>query len=377
TSGLQSEGVIATLKHFPGKGGAALDSHFGMPVINHDRARLDEVELVPFRSGIEANAGLVMTGHFAIPGITEADDLPSTLSTAVLTGLLRKELGYQGAVITDAFDMGAISQGYGQIIDAIAAIRAGVDLLLLKDTLDGQDRLERALELAVKRGLIDPDRITSAQAATRRLRSTVAGRQPPGLDVVSGPHHRALAAEVAARSITLVRNDQNLLPIRLDSGARIAAIMPSPRDLTPADTSSYVRPGLAMALRAHHDAVDEFVVGHPPTNGEVADLTAHAARYDLLVIGTISASMDPAQADLVARLIETGIPAITVSLRTPYDITAYPATLTHICTYSILEPSTTALAAALFGRSPFTGKLPVRVSDRFPAGHGIDFGDEI
>ena len=369
-TGLRSAGVLATLKHFPGKGNAQVDSHFGLPVIAHDRARLDRMELVPFLAGLDAGADLVMTGHFAIPGLTERDDLPSTLSRAVLTGLLRDDLGFGGAVITDAFDMGAIAQGTGQVIDAITAIRAGVDLLLLKG--EAQERVEQGLDLATRRGLIPQDRLDAAVTNSRALRTRVAGSIQPDLSAVGSAEHRALAAEVAQRAVTLVRDDAGLLPLRLESTDRIAAIMPQPINLTPADTSFLVTPGLAAALRRHHGTVDEFIVGHSPTHGEIAAMRTKAADYAVLVVGTISASLDDRQAALVNELLATGVPTVTVAMRTPYDLVAYPTAETYACTYGLRRPMMDALASALFGRAPFGGRLPVTIADHYDAGYGLE-----
>ncbi len=371
-AGQHSAGVLTTLKHFPGKGDAQVDSHYGLPVINHDRGRLEEMELVPFRAGLAAGAQLVMTGHFAIPGITERDDIASTLSHAVLTDLLRDELGFTGAVITDAFDMGAIAQGSGQVIDAIAAIRAGVDLMLLKGAT--QDRVEQGLALANHRGLISDERLANAVHNSRELRRWVAKTSRPPLDVVGCQEHVDLANEAAARSITLVKDDAGLLPLTLKATDRIATIMPTPIDLTPADTSSLVEPGLAKALRIHHPNVDEFVVNNPPTDEDIIEMRTRAGEYELIVLGTISASLDRQQAELAKQLIDTGVPVVTVALRTPYDINAYDTTLTHVCSFGIRQPSLDATAAALFGVNPFTGRLPVTVSDRYPIGHGITSG---
>lgn len=367
--GLRSAGVLSTLKHFPGKGGALIDSHYGLPIINHSRHRLETTELVPFRAGLDAGAQLVMTGHFAIPGMTERDDIASTLSRSILTDLLRTELGFTGAVITDAFDMGAIAQGAGQVIDAIAAISAGVDLMLLLG--DNQERIEQGLALASHRGLISDGRLNEAIKNSRALRRFAAEAQAPPLSVVGSNDHLGLAAEVAARSITLVKNDAGVLPLRLATNARIAAVMPQPRDLTPADTSSHVTPGLASALRRHHPNVDEFVVQHPPSNDDLAAIRAAADDYDLIVLGTISASLDPQQAALAAALMDAGAPVVTIAMRTPYDINSYPDAKTYVCSYGLRQPSLDAAAAALFGKAPFQGRLPVTVSDRYTLGFGL------
>jgi beta-N-acetylhexosaminidase len=371
-SGQRQAGVLSTVKHFPGKGDAQVDSHYGLPVINHDRQRLEQMELVPFRAGLAAGAQLVMTGHFAIPGMTERNDIASTLSYAVLTDLLRGELGFGGAVITDAFDMGAIAQGSGQVIDAIAAIRAGVDLMLLKG--DTQERVEQGLALASHRGLISDARLSDAVTNSRELRRWVAKSAKPPVDVVGSKQHTDLASEAAQRSITLVKNAAGLLPLRLDPAARIAAIMPTPIDLTPADTSSLVKPGLAAALRTHHGNVDEFVVGHPPSDEDIEAMRSKAGDYDVIVVGTISAALDTQQAKLANQLIDTGVPTVTVAMRTPYDLNVYERTTTNVCSYGLRQPSLDATAAALFGVNPFEGRLPVTVSERYPIDHGLDSG---
>ena len=365
--GLQASGVAATAKHFPGKGEAAVDSHYQMPLIDKSREQLAAGELRPFQAAIDAGVKLIMSGHFAIPAIT-GSDVPATLSRAVMRDMIRQEMGFEGVVITDALDMGAITQGAGQIIDVIAAVRAGVDLLLLKADPELEERLYAGLQLAWSRGLIGEEHVIPSIRYTHRLRKW-AGEQPqPDLDVVGCAAHQQLARQVAERSITLLRDEAGLLPLRLNSAARIAAIMPRPKELTPADTSAYVRPSLAEALRFHHPRVDEFIVSHPPTETEIARLKAKAAQYDLLIIGTINASMDERQADLVNELLDTAAPAVTVALRAPYDLTVYPWSETHVCAYGILRPSMEALAAALWGDIPFTGRLPVEIPGLYPRG---------
>jgi beta-N-acetylhexosaminidase len=177
--------------------------------------------------------------------------------------------------------------------------------------------------------------------------------------VVGCDEHRRLEREVARQAITLVRDHAGLLPLHLSADASIAAVMPKPRDLTPADTSSYVRPSLSSALRAFQPRVDQFITSHPPTPTEIAALRERATQYDLLVVGTISAHLQPEQGLLVTELLRTGVPAITVALRTPYDLSAYPQSETHLCTYSLQPCTLEALAAAMWGEIPFRGKLPV------------------
>jgi len=147
----------------------------------------------------------------------------------------------------------------------------------------------------------------------------------------------------------------------LPAHATILAIMPQPTDLTPADTSSTVPPGLGRALRTRFDSVEEVVVGVAPTVGEIAALRARAAGLDAVVVGTIDAIRQPAQFDLVDAVASAGRPTIAVALRTPWDVARYPASAVAVCTYSILPDSLEALAAGLAGAIPFAGRLPVVV----------------
>ena len=134
---------------------------------------------------------------------------------------------------------------------------------------------------------------------------------------------------------------------------------------------------LAASLREHHPHVDEYLLGHPPTESDIAEVCARAPEYQLLVVGTISASLDPMQVELVNRLVATGSPLVGVALRTPYDVASIPAVTTYVCSYGLRQPSLEATAAALFGENKFTGLLPVSISPEYPKGHGIITGEAI
>jgi beta-N-acetylhexosaminidase len=361
--GLRSAGVAATAKHFPGLGEADLDTHHRLPALAHDRARLDAVELVPFEAAIGAGVDLVMSAHVALPALTGDPTLPATLSRDVMHDLVRDRLGFRGLTVTDALDMEALPQGAAQVVDVIAAIRAGVDLLLCAPDPDKLARIEGAVVQAAARRLFEPGelRASAARLASLRRRLAAMTAAAPSLDVVGGAAHLALAREVAERSVTLVRDEDGLLPLRLGPDARVLAVMPVPRELTPADTSGSVPAGLARALRAHWADVDEIVTSHPPTDGEIAGAVARAAGADVVVLGTIAASADPAQVRLAEALLGVGPPVVTVALRTPWDLGAYPRARTHVAAYGLLPPTLDALAAVLAGAIPFRGRLPVEL----------------
>ncbi|MCI0679698.1 MAG: glycoside hydrolase family 3 protein, partial [Actinobacteria bacterium] len=248
-TGLQEVGVAATLKHFPGKGEALVDPHDRLPVLDLSRQRLDTVELVPFRAGIDAGARLVMVGHYGLPSVTGDRFLPTSAAPQVLRSLLRDEMGFGGVVVTDALDMGGFAG-----LDAETPLDAGADLLLYGPRQTG------AL----------PERTTDGTGHLDDLHVWLDGFDTPDPSLVGCAQHRALAEELARRSITLVRDDIGLIPLNRDPASRVLTVMPRPADLTPADTSSLVAPGLAEAIKARAPSTTGLVVDREPTGTEIA-----------------------------------------------------------------------------------------------------------
>ncbi|HLB44429.1 MAG TPA: glycoside hydrolase family 3 protein [Candidatus Limnocylindrales bacterium] len=367
--GLQNQGVAATGKHFPGGGVAGVDPHFGLPLVPRTFAQLAERELVPFRAALEAGARMVMTGHLALPDVDAGR--PASLSATILRDLLRGQLRFDGVTLTDALDMRALAQGSGQIVDAIAALRAGEDVLLGTADETALGRLEEGILQAQRRGLVDADDDAAATRRLGELRRWLGRHDQPSLDVVGCGEHQALAAELAQRSITLVRNDDRLVPVKPAADSRIAVVQSMPADLTPADTSSTVPPTLASALRRRLRGVEEILLPAIPGEPDIAGLRQRLATFDLVVVGTFSAHLQQAQAALASAVLACGRPTVTVALRTPWDLLAYPSTRTHICSYGILPPSMEALAAALLGEAQFVGRLPVDIAGLYPRGHGL------
>jgi beta-N-acetylhexosaminidase len=369
--GLAGGGVAATPKHFPGKGAVTVDTHFSLGVVDRDRAGLLARELAPFRASFDAGARMVMSGHFALPGVTGEDALPATLSRVIMHDILRRELGFRGVSITDALDMKALAQGAGQLVEAISALRAGVDLLLCTPDRPAQRRLEDGLAQAVLRGLIPPERTRQSLRRVAALRRWL-GRFPrPDMAVVKGAAHAHLARRAAAASLTLVRDDEGLLPLRLPADAPLAVITPSPRDLTPADSSSLEPLDLASEIRRHHASVREIVVPAEPGDPDIASVRSAVAACAAAVLGTIATNAQPAQARLAEAVLSTRVPTVSVALRTPYDLADYPAARTYVCAWSIVPASLAALSDGLFGVVPMTGRLPVPIPGLDGVGHGL------
>ncbi|HET9915163.1 MAG TPA: glycoside hydrolase family 3 N-terminal domain-containing protein [Anaerolineales bacterium] len=360
--GIQSQGVAATVKHFPGHGDTASDSHHGLGIVPHSRERLHAVELHPFRLALRADVKLVMTAHLGISSIDGPDAPPATLSSRVINGLLRRDLGFDGVVVTDAMDMRAIRQGELLREDVLRAAQAGVDLLLMTSNPQDHARAyESLLQGAYNGQLTKADLQTSADRISRLKHWLTENATSPDLSVIQCGEHMQVANEIAERSITLVRDEKKYLPVHLTSDHRIAVIVPTPQDLTPADTSSYIQPKLAESIRAYHTRTDEFNIPYAPSEQETVSVLAQVRQYDLIVIGTINAYTEEKQAEFVRQLLQIDKPVLIVAMRLPYDLAAFPQASTYVCTYGILEPSMRAVAKAIFGLQEMTGHLPVSI----------------
>jgi beta-N-acetylhexosaminidase len=192
------------------------------------------------------------------------------------------------------------------------------------------------------------------------------------MSVVRGDEHEVLARRAAAAAVTLVRDDVRLLPLRPTPGQRLAVITPAPRDLTPADSSVDEPLDLAAAVRRHHAAVEEVRVGSMPDDGDIGRARRAAAGADIAVVATLAANVQTGQATLVEAVLGTGTPTVTVAMRTPYDLSAYPGSATHLCSYAIVPVAVEAVADALFGQAPIGGRLPVAIPGLYPRGHGME-----
>ena len=366
--GIQSQGVAATAKHFPGHGDTSNDSHHGLPILPHSLDRLQSVEFPPFQSSVRAGVKLIMSAHLGLTALDGPNAPPATLSANILKNLLRHQIGFDGVIVTDAMDMQAIRQGGLLGEDAVRAVKAGVDLLLLTSDPEDHERVFRALVQAVQNDELNLNGLRESVERIAALKDWIASHPvKPDLDVVGCTEHLTVANEIAEKSITLVRDHAGLLPLRLQDHQRLAVVIPMPQDLTPADTSSFVKPKLAESLREYHARVDEYLIPFAPTENDIAGLMQQLATYDRVVVGTINAFNQAGQAALVRKIVQKNIPVIVAALRLPYDLAAFPETPTYLCTYGILEPSMRALAKALFGYGEMNGRLPVSIPGLYGA----------
>ena len=370
--GLQDNGMLATLKHFPGHGDTDVDSHLGLPSIRAGFSRLDSIELVPFRAGIDAGAQVVMSAHIAFPAFT--GDAPATLSASMLTGVLRDSLKFRGLVVTDALQMGAIVAKYGAGEAAVRAFEAGSDLLLMPAD---PDSAIASMLVALQTG-----RITAARldASVRRVLAIKHGlglfkRRTVPLDsiarIVGTKAFADAADDIAQRSLTLVRDTAGTIERLRRTRSRMAIIAYGD------ELNSYAGQRMLELLRAGGDTVGFFRLW-PMSGPESYD----SAR---LVIGRaptviFAANVRPisgrgliALPDSLARLItatDSVKPTVLVALGSPYLLNQTPTVKSYLIAWSGVRTAERAAARALLGWSPIRGTLPIRIPPAYPIGHG-------
>jgi beta-N-acetylhexosaminidase len=360
--GLQSAGVAATVKHLPGHGEPGGDSHLGLPVIEASADELRARELVPFQAAIAAGARVAMAGHLAVPALTGRRDLPATLAREVVTDLLRAELGFHGVAVSDALDMGGIQGGEGGP-DVAGALGAGMDLLLCGPDPEAQARVEARLAGAI--GGLDPSARTASRRRLAELVGWLDGVPQAAIDRVGCAEHRALADDLARRSVTVIRDRPRILGRRVSSDARVLVVEPQPVDLTPADTTSSLRPGgLSMAIGPRVGVVTTVIVDGDPPAAMIGGIRTLAEDADLVVLGTVDALNRPGTVELARALASSGRPLVAVALRAPWDADAYPEAGTVLASYGIQGPSLAAVAEAIVGGAPVSGRSPVRLDAR-------------
>lgn len=366
--GYQDVGVVATAKHFPGHGDTNVDSHLDLPTVEHSEARIRAVELVPFVESIKNGVDAIMSAHIYFPAL-ESAKLPVTLSKSVLTGLLREELGFEGVIMTDCMEMNAISEHYGTAPAAVMAVEAGADLVLISHSRDRQLAAITALERAVQEGRITEARIDASVArllALKERRGLFEARpSAAAADEVGTAEHRAVAQRLSEASITLVKDEQKLLPLKRVKtlAITVAAAVSSGVDETYAGPAS-----LGAALAEHGLDVLDRVLPLPEVAASSDGLLAEAQQAEQIVIGTYNARFHPAQVELVRALQALGKPLVVVALRVPYDLLEMPEVSTFVSAYESRPLALQSAAKCLLGQLTPQGRLPVSLGLDYPAG---------
>ncbi len=375
--GVQENGALATAKHFPGHGDTAADSHIDLPVIHADRERLEHLELVPFRAAIAAGTDSIMTGHLSIPALEPDPNTPATLSSNILTGLLRDELGYKGLVVTDAMDMGGITVRYAPGDAAVRAFAAGADALLMPPV---PDAAFDALKAAVKSGRISRERLDASVRRILQAKARLGLYEERLVDVnalnkdFGKVEWQKEAQDISDRGVTLLRDTPHRLP--LDGTKPTRALLVA----LYADPEPYPAEDLERELRSRVDTLTtlradtRFVKADslklpPPDSYDIAILAFFVRVSDRK--GNVDVPAE--QAAFADKVYKNGKPVISVGFGSPYVVENFPQAETWLAAFGISDVAQISLARALFGEIPVQGHLPVTVPGlNMNAGFGIE-----
>jgi beta-N-acetylhexosaminidase len=404
TEGAQAAGAIATAKHFPGHGDTAVDSHRGLPEINVGRERLNTVEFVPFQASVNAGVGSVMVGHIALPQIdatavkplpenvkskpTDTDEdgeiveekaaMPATMSP-VIGNILRKDLKFSGLIVTDALSMSGLTIYFTQEEAAVRALEADADMLLKPADVDAAFRGVRA---AVKSGRITEQRV---EESARRI---LAAKYDLGLvdqritpietidRVVGSKDVVKLAAEIAEHAVTLVRDEDKLVPLKnLRPDARVFNLA-----ITNGDDRNWIANAFVSKLNRSGVKVETVVLDERSTDLEVQKAVESAKSADLVLAslygrvrsGQVSSVGIPdAGAHALSALIAAKTPVVAISFGNPYLLQSFPGLRTYLVAYGDMPSLQQAVARALVGEIDVVGKLPISLPGLYPKGTGI------
>ncbi|WP_435057201.1 glycoside hydrolase family 3 protein [Streptomyces sp. bgisy060] len=378
--GYQRVGVAATAKHFPGHGDTAVDSHHGLPTITHTREQWAELDAPPFRAAIEAGIDSIMTAHIVVPALDPSED-PATLSRPILTGILREHLGYDGVVVTDSLAMEGVRTKYGDERVPVLALLAGADQLLNPPKLDVA---WNAVLAAVRGGELTEERLDASVLRILRLKAKSGLLRQPyvtraGVDrVVGTAAHLDRADRIAEATTTLLHNEDGFLPLGPASHGSVLVVGADPA--SPSGTTGPPTTTLATALTELGFAATALSTGISPTSAKIEEAVAAATGRDVVVVGTYNLSAASPQRTLVARLVATGVPVVTIAIRNPYDVAWIAGQRATLAAYSWTDVELRAAARVLAGRVRPRGRLPVPVQSAedptrvlYPVGHGLSY----
>ena len=398
SEGLQSENVLATAKHFPGHGDTATDSHRGLPVIDFPRVRFEQVELVPFKATIDSGIGSVMIAHISLPQIdqtrieplkksikpsyteteiiTNAITTPASLSPNVVTQMLKKDLNFDGLIVTDAMDMSGLTLYFNQDEAAVRAILAGADVLLKPASVDATIK---GLKDAVASGRISEQRINESarKVLAWKYQLGLAENKITPLDAidktVSGEETRQLTNEIADKAITLVKQENGVLP--LDKTKKVFLL-----GLSNGEDRAFVANTFQRTLRQAGINFETVILDERSTEEEANAAGRKASEADIILAGlfgrvrtgsTNSAALPKAGAKVLRELLESDKKVINVSFGNPYLLNNFPEMKTYIVAYGDMPSLQRATARALLGEIGFSGKLPISLTENYPRGTGL------
>jgi beta-N-acetylhexosaminidase len=365
--------VLTTVKHFPGHGDTAVDSHMGMPRLEADKERLRSTELIPFREAISAGVDAVMTAHMAVPAF-ESEDIPATVSKKILTGLLREEMNFPGLIVTDAMDMQGLTKQFPGGEAAVRALQAGADVLLM--TPDPETAIT-AVAAAVKDGRLSQKRIEESAVRVLMAKARVGLNKKKLVDVedindfIDSPEAGQQAQTAADKAVTLVRNQGGLVPLSNTAGACVWVLSESRYGVQGRRFAEEIK-GRASGIRLQ--------MFDPLTSStDMEQGLEKAGKCDVHVVAafvTVGAyrgnvALSGGYPGFVQKLQGTGSPILLISLGNPYLLRSFPDVAAYLATFSPAPTAEAAAAKSLLGAIEITGRLPVTIPGIAKYGDGI------
>ncbi len=355
--------ILVTAKHFPGHGDTATDTHLNMATLDGSRQRLEKIEWAPFRAAIASGVDSLMSAHIAVPSIDPSGS-PATLSTKLMSGVLRDEMGFKGLLVTDALEMKGIANGFSTGEAAVRAIEAGVDVLLMPP--DAEAAID-SLMAAVKDGRLRQERLDDSARRILEAKARIGLGNKRLVDVkdipaaVNTKENNKAAQNISDRSMTLVRNTGSLLPLTDATTTAFFILTESARS----------KEGTAIAAEIKHHApgarIELLNAGMPDGALTAAfERTQNATQFVVAAFSSVSAyrgnvALSGSYPQLVQNLIATKKPVVLVALGNPYLLRSFPDVAAYLATYSTVPPSEISAARALFGDIAVNGKLPVTI----------------
>ena len=384
-AGARDGGMIATVKHFPGHGDTDVDSHLGLPVVTFDRARLQSMELVPFKSGIDGGVEAVMAAHIELPSLDPSPSTPATFSRKVLHDLLRQEMGFGGLVYTDSMSMDAVARMVPPGEAAVRAIAAGADQIL--HSPDPIAAFE-ALKAAVASGRIGGAQVDAAVTRVLRAKASAGLHLKRAIDLDAVPDkvgsraHQAIAQEAFERAITLVKDDRRQVPLAVprDTPILYLSVLDYPAGWQIAAPSRTFIPELKMRW----PQVTAIEVSDQTPKADLDLVRALPGRFGAVVASVfVRASSGSGRLDLAPELLRllrdlaraterTNTPLVTCFFGNPYTASFVPELPAMLLTYDFYDQPERAAVRALAGEAPIGGRLPITLGPQLRAGHGLD-----
>ncbi len=360
--GLQASGVAATAKHFPGHGDVTVDSHLGLPRVEHDLSRLEAVELAPFAAAARAEVAAVMTAHIVYPRL-DPSGVPATMSMPILTDLLRDRLRFRGFVISDSLSMRAIVDHFGVGEAAVAAIQAGCDVVLALGPEGLQREVLEHLAGAIESGAIPAERVAAATAglaaaATRWKVAATQAKGPAGTTdlpaLVGAADHQAVARHIAEAAVTLVRDQRRIVPLQ---GPRIGVVIVADDSANGAGAES-----LHLVESLQRCGADARACAPHDDLSLVDQVVALTYSRGMLAPARVAAIQD------LHRRVDHRL--VVVAAGDPYDLMQFPQVSAYLVTYGADPFSLDAAARVLLGTLTPKGRLPVSLPGLHPVGTG-------